>query len=291
MGLKHIALADLMAPETDARSAINEIKFEELVESIKRHGVMEPVVVRERGEGLYEIVMGARRVSAAHAAHLGKIPCIVSNLTDEQVDAMRLDENLIREDLNQVDTARYIERLMIKYDLTYEVIATKLGRTKAYIAQLMQLLHKDPVLLEMVEKEQIGYTQARELNRLPDEHARRRLAGFAARSGANVKTVHEWVERELTEINRAAGIFLPPEPVTDYTPVGPAMIVHPCRACGRVGDINAMHIYRFCPDCGGLLEMLIEGGAFRDEQSTRRESMVSEANPADGDKAARNVDS
>lgn len=291
MGLKHIALADLEKPEMDARSSIDEGKFEELVESIKRHGIIEPVVVREKGEGIYEIIAGARRVEAAHAAHLGKIPCMVTNLTDEQVDAVRLDENLVREDLNQVDIARYLERVMEKYNLTYDEIAARIGRTKAYISQLMTLLHKDPVLLNMVETGKIGYTQARELNRLPDEHARRRLAGFAARSGANSKTVHDWVERELTEINRTAGIFVTPEPVTDYTPAGPTMIVHPCRACGRVGDINAMHIFRFCPDCGQLLEMLIEGGSFKDEQPVKRNSVSPAGGAARVDEAAGNIDS
>lgn len=266
MGLRQIALADLEKPEIDTRSAVNEVKFEELVESIKRHGIIEPVVVREKGEGLYEIIVGARRILAAHAAGLGKIPCMVTNLTDEQVDAVRLDENMIREDLNQVDVARYIEKVMTAYNLTYEEISTRLGRSKAYISQLMNLLHRDPVIMEMVETEQIGYTVARELNRVPDEHARRRLARYASRSGANSKTVKDWVEKELDDLNRAAGTFVPPPPVTDYQPAGPAMIVHPCRACGNVGDINAMHILRFCPDCGQLLETLIETGAFRDEQ-------------------------
>ena len=291
MGLKHIALSDLEKPETDARSAVNEDKFEELVESIKRHGIIEPIVVREIGEGHYEIIAGARRVLAAHAARLGKIPCIVSNLTDDQVDAVRLDENLVREDLNQVDIARYLERIMEKYNLTYEEIAARIGRTKAYISQLMTLLHKDPVILDMVEQDKIGYTIAREINRLPDEHARRRLAGYAARSGANSKTVHDWVEKELVDLNRAAGVFAPPAPVMAPGPGTPAMVVHPCRTCGRVGDINAMHIFRLCPDCGGLLEMLIEGGSFKDEQPVKRDSVSSAGGAARFDKTTLNGDS
>jgi len=291
MGLKHIALSDLEKPELDARSSVDEARFNELVESIKRNGVIEPVVVRETGAGRYEIIAGARRVLAAHAAHLGKIPCIVSNLTDEQVDGVRLDENLVREDLNPVDTARYLERIMIKYNLTGEEIAARIGRTRAYISQLMQLLHKDPVILNMVEQDKIGYTVAREINRLPDEHARSRIAGYASRSGANTKTVHEWVERELTEINKAAGIFNPPPPVTFHESASTATIVHPCRACGNVGDINAMHIFRFCPDCGQLLEMLIDGGSFKNEQQDKRSSLPAAPVGAAAGETAPGVDS
>lgn len=291
MGLKHIALSDLEKPEIDARSSVDEAKFEELIDSIKRNGIIEPVVVREIGDGRYEIIAGARRVLAAHAARLGKIPCIVSNLTDEQVDAVRLDENLVREDLNPVDTARYLERIMEKYNLTGEEIAVRIGRTRAYISQLMQLLHKDPVILEMVETDKIGYTVARELNRLPDEQARRRLAGYAARSGAKSTVVHEWVEKELVEINRAAGVFVPPPPVTYNDPGAPAMIVHPCRACGNVGDINAMNIFRLCPDCGHLLEMLIDGGSFKDEQPGNRGMVQETTSSGVTDEATGNVDS
>ena len=291
MGLKHIALSDLEKPETDARSAVNEVKFEELIESIKRNGVIEPVVVREIGEGRYEVIAGARRVLAAHAAKLGKIPCIVSNLGDEQIDAVRLDENLVREDLNPVDTARYIERIMEKYNLTMEQIGARIGRTRAYISQLMQLLHKDPYILKMVEEDKIGYTVAREINRLPDEHVRRRLAGYATRSGANSPTVHDWVEKELLEINKASGVFIPSKPVPFTESASTATIVHPCRACGKVGNIDVMNIFRLCPDCGHLLEQIIERGAFKDEQQLKRGSVPSVAYSGDGNKAAPDSDS
>jgi len=291
MPLKSIALSDLQKPETDARTAIDNAKFDELVASIRRHGLIEPVVVRQKGEGLYEVIAGARRVLAAHAAGLGKIPCMVTNMSDEQVDAVRLDENLIREDLNQVDIARYLERVMAKYKLTYEEVASRLGRTKAYVSQLMTLLHKDPVLLDMVEKEEIVYTVARELNRLPNENSRRRLARFAARSGANSKTVHEWVERELVDMNRASGTFVEPPPVTYVEPGSPTMIVHPCRACGRVGDINAMQIFRFCPDCGQLLEQVIYEGVFKDEQRVKRGSLSPAGGASRVDKTAVDGDS
>jgi len=232
--LRQIALTNLEAPSVDVRTVMDENKFDELVESIRHNGVIEPVVVRPLGEDKYEIVAGARRVMAARAAGMGKIQCIISSFSDEDVDIIRLEENLIREDVCQVDIARYVEKLMQKYGLTQEQAAKRIGRTPGFVSQMMSLLRKDPVVRDMVEQQEISYAVGRELLRIPTEKERRRYASFAKQSGANVQTVRNWANRVLLDTDRAAGEFHEPEAEPEETPIQPSIVTHPCRDCGRV---------------------------------------------------------
>jgi len=266
---KNIPLSDLVKPKVDARTAIDEDKFNELVKSIKEKGVIEPIIVRDLGEEKYEVVVGSRRVLAAATANLGKIPAIIRKYDDETVEGIRLDENIVREDMNQVDIARYIEKLMQTYHLTQEAVAKRIGRTTAYVSQMLNLLRKDPVIRDMVENGEIDYTTGRELLRIPNDETRRRLARYAQRSGANASTVRNWANRELSDMNRKAAEFKPPEETEELKPLEPAPVTHPCRACGRVGPLDGMVLIRVCPDCGNAIEAAIEKGAFYVEPEER----------------------
>lgn len=269
MAFKMLAINDFEPPGIDARTTVEEDKFEELIESIKHNGIIEPIIARDLGEGKYEVIAGARRLLAAKAAGLGKVPAIVNKYSDDQVDAIKLHENIIREDLNHVDIARYIEKIIMKYNLTQEEVAKRLGKTSAWVSQMLSLLRTDPVIRDMVETGELSYTIAREINRIPNEATRRRLAYHAKRSGCNSVTVKQWVNRELADMNKRAESFVPPE--TSPTPpeevIKPVIPTHPCQSCGRVGDINAMWIFRLCPDCGKLLEDVIRQGVFNEDRN------------------------
>jgi ParB/RepB/Spo0J family partition protein len=262
MPLKHIALGDLMSPEIDARTQASEEKFGELVESIKNHGIIEPLVVRDIGESRYEIVAGTRRYLAAKAAGHGKVPCLVRKLSTDEVLAIRLEENLIREDMNHVDIATYIDSIMNKFGLNQEDVAKKLGRTRAWVNQMLVLLKGDPLIKEMVKNEEIKYTTARELNRVPNQETRRRLAVHAGTSGCNTSTVKKWVNDELTMMDIKAKSF--EQPVASDEPVvyKQHITVYPCSGCGAVGDVQAMHDYKMCPVCASVVHSGIQEGIF-----------------------------
>jgi len=265
-GYKNIALTDILPPKIDARTVADENKFSELVESIKQHGIIEPVVLQDLGDGKYEIICGTRRVMAANAISMGKIPAVVKSLKDEDLIGVRLDENSIREDLSPIDEARYIERVMKEYGFNQRQVAQYFHKTEAHIVQMLNLLRRDPVITTMVEQEDISASVARELLRIPQEEKRREYAGYAKRSGANVRTVKSWVERSLYDMNRAAGQFTQPEQHEPQPMPDTFIATHPCNCCGRVGPLDAMIIIRTCPDCGQAIENAIHQGVFRDEQ-------------------------
>jgi len=269
--IKNIALADILPPKIDARFVEDEDLFTGLVESIKHYGLIEPIVLRDLGEGKYEIIVGSRRVLAASTAGMGKIPAVICRCDDEQAEAMRLEENIQRKDLSPVDIARYIEKIMKEYKINQAEVARRLRRSPAYVTQMLDLLHKDPIIRDMVEKEEIPYSVGRELLRIPIEETRHRFARYAQKSGANISIVKGWTNRELSDLNRKAGDFHEPEPVpVDIIPVT-SIITHPCVACGRIGPLDAMVIFRTCPDCGQMLEQVINQGVFNESKTTNND--------------------
>ena len=287
--LRNIAMSEIEKPKIDARTKFDENAYNELVLSVKRTGLIEPIVVRPKGDNVYEVVCGSRRFLACFEAGMGKIPCIVKNYTDEEVDMIRLDENIVREDMNQVDIARYIERLINTYHITQDEVAARIGRTGGFVSQMLTLLRKDTFVRDLVETGQIQYTTGRELLKIPVEETRKRYARYARDSGASASMVKQWADRELLELNRQAGEFRPPEETAPPEPYVPPIVTHPCIGCGRVGNIEAMVIYRFCPDCSHDLEIIIDKGAFRyePEQPTQRDfsgepEQGTDENPSNG---------
>jgi len=267
---KQIPLGEISPPKIDARTMVDEDKFEELVASIRRLGVLEPVVLRPTGDNEYEVVLGARRVLAANAAGLGKIPAIVRKIDDTEVDAIRLDENVIREDMNPVDIGRFIIRVMQAHGINQSEVARRFGRDPAWVSQMVGLVQKDPVITKMVENEEISYTVGRELLRVPNEQRRHFLASHVKRSGANVPTVRQWVAKELRDREVARENFEPPsaEPAPATIPGEP--VKYPCQACNRLGNIEAMTHLRLCPDCGDMIEGAIKQGVFSNESVPER---------------------
>ena len=265
MIVKHVPLSDIEKPDIDARTKIDEDKQRELVDSIRANGLLEPIALRPKGEDKYEVVFGTRRFLACYELGMGKIPAIIKHYTDEEVDIARLEENIIREDMNQVDIGRYIEKLMNKYHINQSEVARRIGRTEGYVTQMLNLLRRDPFIRDLVETGKIQYTTGRELLKIPVEETRHRLARYARDSGASSSMVKIWADRELYEHDKRAMEFKPPEQVEEQKPYVAPIVTHPCIGCGRIGNIEAMVIFRFCPQCAGDLDKAIEGGAFKRE--------------------------
>ena len=127
------------------RRRINEEGIEELAASIRAQGLLEPVIVRPRAlEGGYEIVAGERRWRAAQRAGLDTVPALVRELDDRQAIAIALIENIQREDLNPLEEATALKRLLAEYDMTHEQIADAVGRSRTAVSNLLRLLNLPP---------------------------------------------------------------------------------------------------------------------------------------------------
>ncbi|MGD9677741.1 MAG: ParB/RepB/Spo0J family partition protein [Vulcanibacillus sp.] len=150
------------------RKKFNEEQLSELMESIKEHGVIQPIIVRQSFNG-YEIVAGERRWRATRALEIERIPVVVRKFTDQQVMEIALIENLQREDLNSVEIAYAYKKLITSYNLTQEELAERVGVSRPNVANYLRLLQLPEEILDEVSSERISTGHARALITIQDK--------------------------------------------------------------------------------------------------------------------------
>jgi ParB family chromosome partitioning protein len=144
------------------RKNFEDEALQELVDSIKEHGVLQPVLVRPKDD-CYEIIAGERRWRAAQLAGLQSLPALVREIEDIQAAEISLVENLQREDLSAIEEAQAFKNLLEHYQYTQEQVAARVGKSRAYIANTIRLLKLSPEIIEMIEKKKISPGHARAL--------------------------------------------------------------------------------------------------------------------------------
>ncbi len=188
--IKYIALDDLHPNRMQPRKHFDEAKLEELAESLKAHGLIQPVIVRETDDG-YEIVAGERRWRAAAKAGLQTIPCVVKDLTDEENLFAALIENTQREDLNAIEEAQAYSEMVEQYGLTQEQISKSVGRSRPYIANSLRLLGLPEEIRAMVISGSLSGGHARTLAAIDDEDLQKKLANKAKDGKMSVRSLEK----------------------------------------------------------------------------------------------------
>lgn len=158
------------------RTEFDETELSQLAESIKQNGVLQPILVRRKGDGIYELIAGERRLRAAKLAGLQTIPAVVRNSSDEQAMELALVENLQRQDLNPMEAARAYYRLMNEFGFTQEMIAQKIGKDRSSIANIARLVNLPKEIQELVEYGRLTTGHAKVILGLPQQDAQIRLA-------------------------------------------------------------------------------------------------------------------
>ena len=149
---KEIDLEKITAGRYQPRQEFDSVKIQELAESIKKHGVLSPILVREVGLDKFEVIAGERRVRASKIAGLKTIPSLVNQKEDQEALEAALIENLQREDLNPVEEARGYDRLKREFELTQDEIAKSTGKARSTIANSMRILSLSPKILDMISQ-------------------------------------------------------------------------------------------------------------------------------------------
>lgn len=185
------------------RRDFNEEALEELAQSIRSQGVMQPIVVRPRLSGGYELIAGERRWRAAQLAGLTGIPAVLREVDDEQASAMALIENIQREDLNPMEQAHALQRLRDEFSLTHEQIANAVGKSRVAVTNLMRLLNLAPGVRALVDAGEIEMGHARALLTL-ETADQERLAQDVARRGLSVRQTEQLVRSFLGKSTRGA---------------------------------------------------------------------------------------
>ena len=162
-----INLSDLRANPYQPRKVFNDEALNDLAESIKEHGVFQPIIVKKSIKG-YEIIAGERRVRASKLAGLEKIPAIIRNLNDEQMMEIALLENLQRENLSAIEEAVAYKSMIEKLNLTQEELSKKVGKSRSHITNILGLLRLPKEVQEMVAHNKLSMGHARVLSKLED---------------------------------------------------------------------------------------------------------------------------
>lgn len=197
--LKEIKVSQIIPNPGQPRMIIDTEKLQELIESVKEHGVVQPVVVRPVGREKYELIAGERRWRACKELKKEYIPALVKNYNDLEASAIALIENIQRENLNALEEAQAYNRLMNEYGLTQEDISKRLGKSRPFIANMVRLLNLPPEIKEMVMEGSLTAGHARALIIIKDKDKQMAAALKIMRRQLNVRQTEQLVKRMVEE--------------------------------------------------------------------------------------------
>lgn len=183
-----INLSEIRSNPYQPRKTFNDDSLKELAESIKEHGVFQPIIVKKSIKG-YELVAGERRTRASILAGMKTIPAIIRDFNDEQMMEIALIENVQRENLNPIDEAKGYEAILEKTGLTQDELAKKFGKSRSYLTNLLGLLKLPNSVKKYVENGEISMGHARVLSKISDEDKVNELALRIIKEGLSVRDV------------------------------------------------------------------------------------------------------
>jgi len=201
------AIEDVHPGRMQPRGRMDAAALAELAASIREHGVLEPILVRKRPSGGFEIIAGERRWRAAQQAGMKDVPIFVHDLGDEAAFEAALVENLQREDLNPMETARAFQRLVDDYGHTQETIATKVGKERSTVANALRLLKLPKDVVDLIETGDLSEGHGRALLSAPNVSSMKKLARTAVSKGWSVREA----ERQSRRLARADGAAAAPK--------------------------------------------------------------------------------
>ena len=196
-GVAEIEISKITPNPNQPRKHFDETALQELADSIKVHGVIQPLVVNKLDNGNYMIIAGERRWRASKLAGLEKVPVVVKNYSDKQIKEISIIENLQREDLNPIEAARAIKQLMEEYNLTQETVAERIGKSRSNIANTLRLLSLYPDVIKMVEDGRLSSGHAKTLVSIDDTTAQIRLAKQSCDGKMSVRDLEKAVKNFL----------------------------------------------------------------------------------------------
>jgi len=194
----HIPLSQVKANKYQPRTEFNKEKLNDLVNSIKEKGVIQPVLVRRAIDG-YELIAGERRLRAAAMLKIEKIPAIIKDVNDVDMLEIALIENIQREELNPIEEAKAFERLTTEFNFTQDKIAQMLGKDKSTISNAIRLLGLPQKIQEHLSKGAITAGHAKALLGLPTENEQYRVCNVVISRGLSVRETEKLVERRRAE--------------------------------------------------------------------------------------------
>lgn len=202
--MAEIAIADIVPNPTQPRTRFDEEALDELADSIRQLGVIQPVTVRKSAGGKYVIISGERRWRAAQRADLTTLPAYIREVDDENLHAMALVENIQREDLNAIEIALTFKKLIDQYNLTQERLSERVGKKRATVANFLRLLRLPAEVQLGLRDKRVDMGHARALLSLDNPHDQLRIYKLILKEGLSVRRVEELVKEARENTAEAA---------------------------------------------------------------------------------------
>lgn len=210
-----IKLSEIYANPNQPRKHFDQDSLQELAESIRVHGLIQPIIVNKTDSG-YLIIAGERRFRASKLAGLTEIDAIVKNYTDRQMAEISIIENLQREDLNPIEIAKSIQKLMQEYSITQEQVASRLGKSRSGIANYVRLLTLYPEVIDLVEKGKVSLGHAKCLVSIEDYPTQLMLAKKVAQNKLTVRALEKEISSLLGKNKSKKATPLPSTELTSF---------------------------------------------------------------------------
>ncbi len=216
--IREIPVAQITANPYQPRTLFDPIKLQDLVSSIREHGILQPILVREVGHERFQIVAGERRFRAAQAAGLSDVPAIVKECGERELLEMAVVENVQREDIGPMEAARAYRRMIDEFRMTQETVSQRVGKSRSSIANVLRLLDLPAIVQDSLERNEITEGHGKALLKLKDSILIQRAWERAAKEQLSVRATERIIE------NMLAPVMVPAAPVTP-SPIGRTGIV------------------------------------------------------------------
>jgi ParB family transcriptional regulator, chromosome partitioning protein len=253
---QHLRVDAIVPSRYQPRQTFSPQGLSELTASLKTSGLLQPVLVRRKGDGIYELISGERRWRAAKEAGLETIQAVIRNCGDEESVVLALVENLQRTDLNPMEMARAYHRMMNEFGLTQDIIAQRVGCERSSIANVVRLIHFPSEIQQMIETNQLSMGHAKVILGLSGPNEQLRVAQFVISRALSVRETEKFIESSPTAKKRGAK-ELRRTPWSDVEErlqkrLGTKVVIQK----GRYGGKIVIH-YFSPPELDGILETLL----------------------------------
>ena len=254
--VQHLRVDAIVPNRYQPRQAFPLQGLEELSASLKQSGLLQPILVRRKGDGIYELISGERRWRAAKEAGLETIQSVIRNCGDEESVILALVENLQRADLNPMEMARAYHRMMNEFGLTQDIIAQRVGCERSSIANVVRLINLPSEIQQLIETNQLSMGHAKVILGLPNQNEQLRVAQLVVSKVLSVRETEKLIE--VSPVAKKRGTKeLRRTPWSDVEErlqkrLGTKVIIQKGRRGGKI----VIH-YFSAPELDGILETLL----------------------------------
>lgn len=254
--VQHLRVDALVPNRYQPRQTFSPQELAELTASLKQSGMLQPILVRRKGDGMYELISGERRWRAAKEAGLETIQAVIRNCGDEESVVLALVENLQRADLNPMEMARAYHRMMNEFGLTQDIIAQRISCERSSIANVVRLMNLPSEIQQLIETNQLSMGHAKVILGLPGQNEQLRISQLVISKALSVRETEKLVASSLVAKKRVTN-ELQRTPWSDVEErlqkrLGTKVIIQKGRRGGKI----VIH-YFSPPELDGILEKLL----------------------------------